>query len=475
MPQTFNLPDMIRKLLFLFCATGLYAQNLPDSIAVLAETYTTPSNGPEQLSWQGKMVILKNKGNYYVNGGNKTISAKKIEKLMQAVNTPMSFDENFKALGLDTVTIKNKPEKLLDKDHPWTPAQRAYILPLLADMENYKVLYEQDFYTGTDFQPGIDARDKTQLTLTIYTNGHANAVTTNKSRSGYALPWVSTMGNENYNPALKQALADVLDGTAYDSKINGKELTRYMADRIVAINETRLRELDALTYKSDIDNLKDTFEVTNARRMAGNEYQVVLHTEDMLPNVRIIFNATAANGRLYTGDSLKADYKALISRVQGITFIADYLKGHPDTNLYINYYDHAPVNPYIIEEVNKNPKLWAKHDKYVEERMAYAVKYPSYAKYLDEDIKNSRLENCGCDLRVEQGFMQKAIFFVMLTPQENQSSTFSLWMLLPDDRVLLYQMNGETLLDFRYDAWGSTSAGVQKPCKVFDLEGKPLD
>lgn len=463
-------------LLYLFCAAAVFAQSLPDSITVYAETSVTPFSGPDKVTWQGGLSIKKYKGAYYINGGKTSVSEKKIAKLVQAVNTPMTFDEHFKAIGIDTLTIRNKTKKLLIKGFEWIPAQLEYILPILSDIEHYKTLYEEEFYTGHDFALWIDApRDKTRLTVALYEGGTIKAFTTNKSRSGYALPWVSSTGEENYNPALKKALADVLGSTIYEQ--SGKEITRNIAHEIISQNYERLKELAAAAYPADIEKLRQHFVVEKATLDYRNKqrYVFMLHNDDMLPNVHLNFYATEKKGRLYTSDSLAADYKELVSRIQGINFIMNFLKENPETQLYIEYYDNMPVTAYETDRVNKNPELWAKHDKYVKQQQEYAAKYPSAQQYMEGNIKYSEQNNCGCNLRLDAEFIKNAIEFKILTPAVDERNSHAFFLLLPDGRVLLYQMEGETLLNFKYDEWGNKYPGIQYPCKVFDLQGNSLN
>ncbi|KOS06324.1 hypothetical protein AM493_09970 [Flavobacterium akiainvivens] len=467
---------MIKKAFFLllFCFGAMQAQTLPDSIAITVQTFETPVSGPEIISWQGKLVFYNQNGKFTSKDKKAKISKKKVLKLVEAIDRNMTFDEHFKNVGIDTVTIKNKPQKLLNQTFEWTPAQRNFILPLLGDIKNYKPIYEEDFYTGPDFQLTPDNRFKSQVTAMLYEKGVARGVTTNKSRTGYALPWVTTDGRENFNPALKKALADIIGSSVYVP--SGKDLTRYIADVIIAGNAYHLKELAAETYATDIDHLRETFTVVKALSLGNNQYGIRLRTEAMLPNVSIDFYAYAAYGKLYPSDSLKAEHEYLVYRIQNMRFIMDYLKENPETELNINYYNNSAVNSYTADEINKTPELWKKHDAYVKELQDRAAQYPSGANNTEEKIKESEKTNCGCNLRLDKEVLDKAIQFSVNTPHAiGDRNGYSIWLLLPDDRILLYYMNGDSLLNFKYDAWGSTEPGIQYPCKVFDLDGKPLN
>jgi len=467
---------MLKKvhLLLLFCTMGLQAQALPDKMSIIINTYAVPFNGKEYLYSTDSIVLNNVKGNFYINAKKLDASPKGVAAFMAALDNPMDFDAHFKHSGLDTLKIKNSPEKLLDKSFKWTPAQRRFILPILNDISNYKSLYEEQLYTGFDFITGIDGyRYKTQFVVKTYSNRQLrHAATSNLSHSGYALPWVDTVtGTENYNPALKK-LAVLLG-----HKINnpsGTELTKSLAKGIIKQNSQKLNALAAETFSADMDDLKQVFEIEKARRndrTIKDQYIITLHNNKMLPNVHLNFYASAKKDKLYTPDSIKADYEQLVSRIQNITFISDYLKTDPNTQLYINYYNNTAITGYDIDRINKNPKLWAKHDKYVAKKTAFAEKYPAAKEYLASDIKYSVNRYCSCNLRLEEGFIKKGITFEIRTGD----SGYSTWVLLPDDRVLLYTMQGETLLNFKYDTWGNKHTGVQTPCRVFDTMGNSLN
>ena len=56
-----------------------------------------------------------------------------------------------------------------------------------------------------------------------------------------------------------------------------------------------------------------------------------------------------------------------------------------------------------------------------------------------ESIRVSKQTDCGCNYRFDRHYIEPAIFFEIKDSNHNSS----IWFLLPDDKVLLYIMDGE--------------------------------
>ncbi|MXN91046.1 hypothetical protein GR160_07370 [Flavobacterium sp. Sd200] len=261
----------------------------------------------------------------------------------------------------------------------------------------------------------------------------------------------------------------------YEKK--GRELTHELANKIIIDNAQRLRELQAEKHSSYIEDLKKTFIVENAQvDKFTNMYLFLLRTADMPQNMHINFYATEQKNRLTTADSLVVKYKQIVYRINQISFINNYLQQDPETHLYIEFKNHKPIDSEIINEVNTNPALWAKHDKYQKEQEEHAEKYPESKQHLFDAIRYSVQQNCGCNVRYDENKIKDAISFKIVTPQaEHEGNGTSSWLLLPDGRILLYFMQGDKAMYFDYSTWGNKFTGVQRPCKVFDDQGKVLN
>jgi hypothetical protein len=188
----------------------------------------------------------------------------------------------------------------------------------------------------------------------------------------------------------------------------------------------------------------------------------------MLENVNLVFLASKTGKTIYSRDSLKKDYKRYIERVQSINFITSYLNSHPDTRLDIYYFNNKGINDYNIENVNKNPTTWARHDKWVESLKWYEKNNIKPSLDIEQSIKTSQQNDCGCNYRFDKSYIEQAIFFEIRDGEGNSS----IWFLLPDDKVLLYIMDSSRTLNFKRSDFNSTKEyGLIYPCALFDKNG----
>ena len=132
----------ITLLLFFICC-AVKAQALPDSITITSNLYAAGFEHSEYLYNQSVLTIQNKTGVFYVKG--KRINQSAVSQLLQAMNHTVTFEDNFKQSGLDTLKIKNKPDKLLKYSatkFDWNKQQLDYIVPKLSDIQNYKLYYK---------------------------------------------------------------------------------------------------------------------------------------------------------------------------------------------------------------------------------------------------------------------------------------------------------------------------------------------
>ena len=155
----------------------------------------------------------------------------------------------------------------------------------------------------------------------------------------------------------------------------GRKLQKYFVNNIVDAYMPSLYQLAASSFQKEMDELKTDFFVLSSEEVYGrgryilNEpltMKIVLHNNLMADNVRLVFLASKKGNSLYSRDSIKKDYRTYVSRIQSISFVADYLKAIPDASLDIYYFNNKGINAYNIDNVNKSPVTWARHDKWVE-------------------------------------------------------------------------------------------------------------
>ncbi len=133
--------------------------------------------------------------------------------------------------------------------------------------------------------------------------------------------------------------------------------------------------MSALDYNEEFNELQSDFDILNT----GEVYQLGRYIWDepktyfarlkndlMLPRINIMFLASKKGNSIYSRDSIKAEYREIIGRVQQIEFLVDHIRKDPSVNLDIYYFNNNPVNEYNIDNFNKNAGEWSKHDIYLE-------------------------------------------------------------------------------------------------------------
>lgn len=187
----------------------------------------------------------------------------------------------------------------------------------------------------------------------------------------------------------------------------------------------------------------------------------------MLSNVHMNFIASKTGKTIYSRDSLKTDYQEILSRIQSIKFVKDFLVRNPQSQLDIYYFNNKGVNDYNIDSYNKNPKEWARHDDYVKSLDWYKTSDIKPTFDLDKAIATSQQLHCGCNFKFDQHFAEQSIFFEIHDEEGNSS----IWFLMPDNNILLYLMQGTKALNYSYTEFGNL-AGLQYPCTLFNTDGR---
>jgi hypothetical protein len=238
--------------------------------------------------------------------------------------------------------------------------------------------------------------------------------------------------------------------------------------------------LTPYSYQTEINELQSDFQIISFEEVYGRgryiwdepkTMKITLKTDEMLPNVYLQFLASQVGNSIYSRDSIKKDYKQIIERIQSISFITDYVKNHKNTILDIYYFNNKGINKYNIDGVNKNPDEWKRQDAYIESLKRYEKNNIEPSFDIQKAIKTSERNDCGCNYRFDNEFIEKSIFFEL---SDKETKENSVWFLLPNDYVLLYIMQGKKVLDYEYTKFGEFK-GIQYPCVMFDTKGQIVE
>ena len=462
----------------IFCIS-LFAggQTLPDSIVITKNIYIN-NKGIDSFQRSDRYSLLHIGENYFLKG--KKISKSKVRGFVTEIQKRSNGEHSFKYFGIDTNWIKSNPADVLklyaDKNEfEWNFQQKKFIFNELSKINAYRD--ELNDYLSIGCCYSIHNSYRNEFVIQVYKQGQlVNTIKSRKYAGGFKQPWTNEKNDTLYNMEIENKLDDLLSMPGKTMKpLYGKKLLRHFVNNIVDSKLERLYELSAYTYINEIEELKSDFEILTFNEVAGRgryiwdepkTIRVMLKNKQMLDNVYLLFLASAERKSIYTRDSLKKDYNTIIDRIQSIKFITSYIQSYPKSRLDIYYFNNKGINEYNIDGINKNPSEWIKYDQWMENLNLDSLNNISPDFNDHESIKISRQVHCGCNYRFDRSYLEKAIFFEIIDEDRNRS----IWFLLPDNKVLLYLMHGDKVLNYSYKDFGGSN-GLQYPCRLFDAEG----
>lgn len=475
----------ILTIILLLTSLSAFGQTLPDSIVITNNTYikayTESLISIDKLySTDNYSVILDSK-RYSLNG--EKIAKPKIFKLIVELSKQNNTDNSLSKYGIDTNWLKNNPDNLLKfykekKEYAWNDSQKEFIFNKITNLPNYQEELYDYLSNGCCYTMHNSYRH--EYLIKVYSEGKiVDEVKSRKYVWGLKMPWINLKNDTLYNFNIESGLKQILTKTdKTKSPLRSKKLLNYLVNKIIENNRSTLYVLSANSFLKEIEELKSDFEILSFNEVQGrgryiwNEpatMRVRLKSKSMSDNVNLVFLASKQHNTLYSRDSIKKDYSEIVKRIQSIGFITGYLKNNPNSKLDIYYFNNKGINEYNINSINKNPAEWKKHDAYLQSIKQYdtVTLKPSYAN--EDAIRVSKEVYCGCNYRFDKDYIEKAIFFEISDSTKNNS----IWFLLPDNKVLLYLMQGDKVLNYNYKDFGKFS-GIQYPCKLFDIKGQMI-
>ncbi|ESU24011.1 hypothetical protein FLJC2902T_32090 [Flavobacterium limnosediminis JC2902] len=454
-------------LIFLSFYISANCQNSVDKIVVTKNLLAARFNSSDSLYKSENKIIT-----------NKKVISKILEELKKIDNKNYLLAK----YKIDTAYIKNNPEKLLKLysnklEIDWNTQQKKFIFKELQDVENFKKQLLDYLSNGCCYTMHNHYRN--QIDIEVYKNNTIiNKYSSRKYSWGYAMPWTGE-SDTIYNYEVERIINHLFNvPQKIKEPIEGDELLKYLVNKIIDNNIKNLYKLSAYSYQEEIEELKSTFNILSFEEVYGRgryiwdepkTLKISLQNIEMLPNVYLQFLASETGNTIYSRDSIIKNYKNIVTRVQNIKFIKSYLARNTNSKLDIYYFNNKPINNYNIESVNKNPIEWKKQDDYVAGLNWYEKNNVKPSFDLNEAIKTSQMNHCGCNYRFEKSFIEKGIFFEFFDEEDNTS----IWILLPDNNVLLYIMDGEKALDLNLTEF-EKSWGIKYPCKLFNSEGAEI-
>lgn len=349
-------------ILLLFTGT-LIAQSSKQNIEVHYNLYATDFNNQEYL-YQTKQLNIK--------------YSKKVNQLLRELDNIKSINQIFTEAKIDTILIKQNPNQLIkfykNKNISWNTQQVNFISEKLSQIETYQKYFESYLESGCCVD--IHQRYRDEYVIKVFENGTLkNTFTSRKSLpNSKKIPWTDSNDLKNFNQKIDKLLFEIIGyKKQYQQMMEDNELTKYLVTKIIDYYKPTLYELSAYDYLEELNELKSDFEILNIGEVYGrgryiwNEpktYYARLTNNLMMPQVNIMFLATKEGKTIYSRDSIKSDFKDIINRVQKVEFLMNYITQNQSVKLDIYYFNNKPINDYNIDNFNKNPEHWIKHDKF---------------------------------------------------------------------------------------------------------------
>lgn len=448
-------------------ARQVAAQELPDSIRITDQLWNLSRSYAHQYT-------LVRDGNDYGD-----VPASEVARLLAAMRDTTHPTLLLSDFGLDSAWFARHQNQMFgyirSKYDYWTAEQEAFAKKQLSDMahidsvEREVILQEGIVWIAKDYSMRFNA--------CFYFSGRApDSLSATENFLG--LPW-TVNGRPTFNLDIPRLMAGMLPGgRSSAARRFGSEdrLPRMLAEKVFDwYCERQIMPMAVTPYQGYIDSLRKDFQVLGAGesnyiwQIRNRWYQTfcfTLHSPRLPPGAQLLFYATRSGRRLYPEDSLLRQLPGIAERVGRLTFLTDYLAGDPRRKLNVFFFDNRGLSPDHITGFNGTPAGWKEHDLWVRDMHSLANK-PDFD--VAESIENSKEVNCGCNLRLDDTVMQRA---VLLELRDENGGT-STWVLLPDDTPVLWHFEGEGVYRYTKEELGFKGKfGVLYPCRKADALGR---
>ena len=459
--------EILSIVFFVFCFNFSHGQKLPNKILI---------NEYAGYSWniQQYQFVLQEYGSKYGLYLCDSISELHFIKPISQKNYMNLVNEIFKngydylnihLFSIDSTFLKQNAKKNIknipyyaEKSNDWSKEQRQFVLKELNDISNYNSALGKIIRLDGSFV--IHQETSKIVELFLIFEKDTISIKSNPLGLAYRIPWEFEKENKaSYNFGISNALLKILENKRIyqEPKLTKKELINRIVKEIFDSKcRYELYKLAPKQYSKELEELENHFVVENAveyaysgRYIIGSTprfFKITLKNDYMKKGIAIQYFISKQGKTLYSREPFINDYKQLISRIQSINFLMDFISKDTARTIDIYYFDNKGINDYLIDGFNKNPTEWEKYDKW------------------GGDFEHLY---CGCNFRYDNEYLQKAIMFELIDEFKNPS----IWFLLPDDTVVLHHFQGDRCYKYDYTDYETTGKSVQYACVKFDKQG----
>lgn len=414
-------------------------------------------------------------------------SNKKISLWWKEVNQFTDTTQLLAVFGIDTLQILQNPESLIAFYSGYhknkinqNPKQKEFLIKLLGNTSVFKrelknsIIDRSKYAIHRPYCYNYSIKFYAQSQLIAHYNSQKAA------HYKYYFPYINQEKKAVYNFQIDNLLAKTFRHQSFSPLKKGKKIIQYLVTKIIDANMDTVYQLYPYTYQKEIKALETDFRLVSFEGVyqrskffgyTANTIKVVLQSKEMLPNVYLNFMASTTKKRMYQTNTLQKSYQGIVSRLQNIGFLRDYLLKDTTARLDIYYFDNKAINDYVINEVNGNPEQWERYDD--RKKRSKLSTTDSVKKANQESLLAiyKKME-CGCDYRWDKEFIEKAVVFTIT----DANNSILAWLLLPDNTLFLYRVDSRTiattlvinqpLTNFSPDATSPS------PCLLLDKNGK---
>lgn len=452
---------------------------LPDSIRIVDKSFRYLD------SYSYEYVLLK-KGNHYIayqvyslitEKGKTTVSLERkrltdisgsdVENVVIALN-----DSSYKTLsitnfGFSKESLTNNQNSLWsyvrDRYSHWTEIQRQFVMSELLKIDNYNKALRRTVL-GEGYIP-LSRHSGSNFTLTLYYSGEPVVVTASENLFGF--PW-QTQAYDIFNTHVPETVSKIIPENKSFNKERFNRATNNIGVLKMLVRQiyddecsSKVGKLAPLAFASEISELEPYFKIIDSKeypyygryiKSDSQTFRITLKNDLMKQGVSMQYFISRNGNTLYTRDSLLKKYKSVITRVQNIQFLMDFIHADTSRKIEICFFDDRAFNDYNIDDFNKNPTEWSKYEEMVK-------LIPSQKQFLNL--------YCGCNFRLEKEYLKNAIFFELISEFKEKS----IWVLLPDETPVLWFFEGSNAYKYSYKDYKTKGVSVQYACQKFDSQG----
>lgn len=423
----------MRQLVLIFLLSAFAGISVP---AIIAQPKTIQTieivsahTGMEVRHGRSRMTIRK-QGDRYL--GDKPIDKKLIEDLAFQIQYKGKIE--LADFGITPEWLEKNIDKALERKlTPLTGSPRALLRKSFLDINKVKEIFPKILRGGwTDDFP--------KLTVTIQYSDNSLLKVTSDAQGQFMLPMEISSGESVYysaNPKLSLAIARLmpskflnreriagdhlallLGNEVYDSISD--ELDRLKVNDLIGTEIARLGERyktleTAINKRSSIDAGHPGYILQSEeekRKWNYPSWNAKFQRTDLPSNLTIGVSLPYRNGKLDTFDIFISKIDRLAERMLSVPWLANAIKESPETEFEMRFVENRSLSP-----------------------KAEATFFQDLEKFGPNALDPVTRKEIGNSI------------FLMVT--ESKSSRWSLWLILPDNRMILWYVKGNSVLRWK--------------------------